>query len=150
MTEAPLALIRKLADLRAKVARIRVLLPEDVQSFVERRTEAEALILKLFLALQGTSDLAIMASPTRGWVFPATPVVPSTCWRAASLRWSTKRRGTIATICSRLLRPPRSPRSPSTTHLESRLRLATVRCEVVSLPDGVGRGARWRASRRRA
>lgn len=68
MSEATLA--RKIADLRARVARVRELLPEDVAHFLARRTEAEALILNLFLALQCASDLALHAVADRGLGVP--------------------------------------------------------------------------------
>ncbi len=62
---------RKVADLRARVARVRELLPADVATFVARRTEGEALILNLFLALQCASDLALHAVAARGLGVPA-------------------------------------------------------------------------------
>jgi uncharacterized protein YutE (UPF0331/DUF86 family) len=50
---------RKIADVTRRVARCRELLPGSLDAFVAERTEAEALILNLFLALQATSDLAL-------------------------------------------------------------------------------------------
>lgn len=52
-------LARKLAAIRARAARVRELLPPTLEEFLSRRTEAEALILNLFLALQECSDLAL-------------------------------------------------------------------------------------------
>lgn len=52
-------LARKLAAIRSRVDRVRELLPPTVEEFLSRRTEAEALILNLFLALQECSDLAL-------------------------------------------------------------------------------------------
>ncbi len=47
---------RKIADLRARVRRVRELLPADVDTFIAQRTEAEALILNLDLALHLVAD----------------------------------------------------------------------------------------------
>lgn len=52
-------LARKIAAIRGRTARVRELLPSTVDEFLSRRTEAEALILNLFLALQECSDLAL-------------------------------------------------------------------------------------------
>ncbi|MFN2427101.1 MAG: DUF86 domain-containing protein [Candidatus Binatia bacterium] len=52
-------LARKLAAIRARTARVRELLPPSAAEFIARRTEAEALILNLYLALQECSDLAL-------------------------------------------------------------------------------------------
>lgn len=52
-------LARKVAAIRARTARVRELAPQTVEEFVSRRTEAEALILNLYLALQECSDLAL-------------------------------------------------------------------------------------------
>ena len=62
---------RKIADLRARVARVRELLPPDEDTFLAHRTEAEALILNLYLALQGASDLALHVVADRGLGVPA-------------------------------------------------------------------------------
>jgi uncharacterized protein YutE (UPF0331/DUF86 family) len=62
---------RKVADLRARVRRVRELLPADVETFVAQRTEAEALILNLYLALQCASDLALHLVADRGLGVPA-------------------------------------------------------------------------------
>jgi uncharacterized protein YutE (UPF0331/DUF86 family) len=62
---------RKIADLRARVARVRELLPASYEVFVESRTEAEALILNRFLALQCASDLALHTVADRGIAVPA-------------------------------------------------------------------------------
>jgi len=62
---------RKIADLRARVRRVRELLPADVDTFVAQRTEAEALILHLYLALQCASDLALHLVADRGLGVPA-------------------------------------------------------------------------------
>lgn len=64
---------RKVADLRARVARVRELLPDSLDEFMTRRTEAEALILNLYLALQGMSDLALALVAHRGLGVPGTP-----------------------------------------------------------------------------
>ena len=56
---SPTVVARKVAGIRARVARVQVLLPATVGEFVSHRTEAEALILNLYLALQETSDLAM-------------------------------------------------------------------------------------------
>lgn len=50
---------RKVSEIRSRIARVRELLPATVEEFVARRTEAEALILNLYLALQESSDLAM-------------------------------------------------------------------------------------------
>lgn len=52
-------LARKIAAIRGRTARVRELLPATVDAFLSRRTEAEALMLNLFLALQECSDLAL-------------------------------------------------------------------------------------------
>lgn len=52
-------LARKVAAIRARTARVRELFPPTVEEFLARRTEAEALILNLYLALQECSDLAL-------------------------------------------------------------------------------------------
>lgn len=62
---------RKLADLRARVARVRELLPADAATLRRRRTESEALILNLYLALQAASDLALHTVADRGLAVPA-------------------------------------------------------------------------------
>jgi uncharacterized protein YutE (UPF0331/DUF86 family) len=56
---SPAVVARKVAAIRERVARVRELLPATVEEFVARRTEAEALILNLYLALQESSDLAM-------------------------------------------------------------------------------------------
>ena len=57
---------RKIAGIRARVERVRELLPPTADDFVARRTDAEALILNLFLALQEFSDLALRVVAERG------------------------------------------------------------------------------------
>jgi uncharacterized protein YutE (UPF0331/DUF86 family) len=52
-------LARKLAAIRTRTARVRELLPSTLERFLAERTEAEALILNLYLALQECSDLAL-------------------------------------------------------------------------------------------
>jgi len=52
-------LARKVAAIRARTTRVRELLPPTAEEFLARRTEAEALILNLYLALQQCSDLAL-------------------------------------------------------------------------------------------
>ncbi len=61
---------RKIADLRARVARVRELLPATLDAFLDQRTQAEALILNLFLALQCASDLALHTVAERGLAVP--------------------------------------------------------------------------------
>jgi uncharacterized protein YutE (UPF0331/DUF86 family)/predicted nucleotidyltransferase len=56
---SPAVVARKVPEIRARGARVGELLPPTVQDFVAHRTEAEALILNLFLALQESSDLAM-------------------------------------------------------------------------------------------
>jgi uncharacterized protein YutE (UPF0331/DUF86 family) len=46
-------------------------LPADVDTFIAQRTEAEALILNLYLALQCASDLALHLVADRGLGVPA-------------------------------------------------------------------------------
>jgi len=66
-------LARKLAAIRARTARVRELLPPSAAEFVARRTEAEALILNLFLALQECSDLALHLVADLGLGVPGDP-----------------------------------------------------------------------------
>ena len=61
---------RKIADIRARVARVRALLPASLADFLAARTAAEALILNLYLALQGCSDLALHVVADRGLGVP--------------------------------------------------------------------------------
>ncbi len=61
---------RKIAEIRARVARVRELLPPDVETFLARRTEAEALILNFYLALQESADLAMHVTADRGLGVP--------------------------------------------------------------------------------
>ncbi len=63
-------LARKVSAIRLRVARIRELLPPDVDAFLAGRTEAEALILNLFLALQTCSDLAMRVVADKGLGVP--------------------------------------------------------------------------------
>ena len=62
---------RKIAEIRARVARVRELLPASASDFQAVRTDAEALILNLYLALQGCSDLAMHVVADRGLGVPA-------------------------------------------------------------------------------
>lgn len=71
MTDEVLA--RKIAAVRSRTARVRELLPVTVDEFLSRRTEAEALILNLFLALQECSDLALHLVADRGLGVPGEP-----------------------------------------------------------------------------
>jgi len=64
---------RKIADLRERVARVRELLPADYETFVAERTEAEALIFNLYLALQTSSELALRIVAERGLGVPGNP-----------------------------------------------------------------------------
>lgn len=52
-------LARKIAAIHSRTARVRELFPPTVGEFLARRTESEALILNLYLALQECSDLAL-------------------------------------------------------------------------------------------
>lgn len=53
------------------VDRVTVLLPPSLDAFEAERTPAEALILNLYLALQGCSDLALHVAADRGLSVPA-------------------------------------------------------------------------------
>lgn len=66
-------LARKLAAIRARTARVRELLPSTLDLFVAHRTEAEALILNLYLALQECSDLALHTVAAMGLGVPGEP-----------------------------------------------------------------------------
>ena len=68
MTSAKIA--RKVAAILSRTARVRALLPMSVEDFLSRRTEAEALILNLLLALQDCSDLAMHVVSDRGLGVP--------------------------------------------------------------------------------
>ncbi len=61
---------RKIADLETRVARVRELLPADAEAFRAHRTESEALILNLYLALQAASDLALHVVALHGLGVP--------------------------------------------------------------------------------
>ena len=61
---------RKIAEIRNRTARVRELLPADAEQFLAHRTEAEALILNLFLALQKCTDLAMHLVADRGLGVP--------------------------------------------------------------------------------
>jgi uncharacterized protein YutE (UPF0331/DUF86 family) len=64
---------RQPATIRSRTMRVRELLPQTVEEFVSRRTEAEALILNLYLALQECSDLALHLVADRGLGVPGEP-----------------------------------------------------------------------------
>lgn len=66
-------LARKVAAIRARTMRVRELSPRTVEEFVAKRTEAEALILNLFLALQECSDLALHLVADLGLGVPGEP-----------------------------------------------------------------------------
>lgn len=66
-------LARKIAAVRLRTARVRELLPATVDEFLSHRTEAEALILNLFLALQECSDLALHLVADLGLGVPGEP-----------------------------------------------------------------------------
>lgn len=66
-------LARKIAAVRSRTARVRELLPPNVDEFLSHRTEAEALILNLFLALQECSDLALHLVAALGLGVPGEP-----------------------------------------------------------------------------
>lgn len=65
-----LVLARKVAEIRRRLARVRALLPEDLDTFIARETETEALILNLYLALQASVDLAMHVVADRGLGVP--------------------------------------------------------------------------------
>lgn len=64
---------RKIAAIRGRTARVRELLPPTAEQFLAHRTEAEALILNLFLALQECSDLALHLVAELGLGVPGEP-----------------------------------------------------------------------------
>jgi uncharacterized protein YutE (UPF0331/DUF86 family) len=64
---------RKVAAIRARTARVRELAPQTAEEFVAKRTEAEALILNLYLALQESSDLAMHMVADLGLGIPGEP-----------------------------------------------------------------------------
>ena len=66
-------LARKIAAVRSRTARVRELLPASVDEFLSHRTEAEALILNFFLALQECSDLALHLVADLGIGVPGEP-----------------------------------------------------------------------------
>ena len=66
-------LARKIAAIRTRTARVRELTPPTVEEFLSRRTEAEALILNLYLALQECSDLALHLVADLGLGIPGEP-----------------------------------------------------------------------------
>jgi uncharacterized protein YutE (UPF0331/DUF86 family) len=66
-------LARKGAAIRSRTMRVRGLFPQTVEEFVSRRTEAEALILNLYLALQECSDLALHLVADLGLGVPGEP-----------------------------------------------------------------------------
>lgn len=66
-------LARKLAAIHARTARVRELLPASADDFLANRTEAEALILNLFLALQECSDRALHLVADLGLGVPGEP-----------------------------------------------------------------------------
>jgi uncharacterized protein YutE (UPF0331/DUF86 family) len=66
-------LARKIAAIRARTARVRELLPATVEQFHAQRTETEALILNLYLALQECSDLAMHLVAEIGLGVPGEP-----------------------------------------------------------------------------
>jgi uncharacterized protein YutE (UPF0331/DUF86 family) len=66
-------LARKVAAIRTRTARVRELLPPTVEQFLTLRTEAEALILNLYLALQECSDLALHLVADLGLGVPGEP-----------------------------------------------------------------------------
>jgi len=66
-------LARKIAAIRGRTARVRELTPPTVAEFLSRRTEAEALILNLYLALQECSDLALHLVADLGLGIPGEP-----------------------------------------------------------------------------
>jgi hypothetical protein len=94
---------RKLADLRGRVARVRTLLPADVAGFLAQRTETEALVLNLFLALQCSSDLALHEVAERGLGVPAD---------ARSAFEALARAGVIPLELARCAQARRSGRAP--------------------------------------
>ena len=76
---------RKIAELMNRVARARELLAPDVATFLAERTTTEALILNLFLALQASADLAMLAVGQHGLGVPGAPRDALTLLRDAGL-----------------------------------------------------------------
>lgn len=68
---SPVVVARKVSEILARVARVRALLPPAVADFLTHRTEAEALLLNLYLALQGSADLAMHVVADRALGVPA-------------------------------------------------------------------------------
>ncbi len=67
---SPAVIARKIAEIGKRVDRVRALLPTSARVFRRQQTEAEALILNLYLALQGAADLAMHVVATRGLGVP--------------------------------------------------------------------------------
>lgn len=63
---------RRVAELLARVDRVRTLTPAELDTFLKERIAAEALILNLYLALQATTDLALHLVAERGLGIPAS------------------------------------------------------------------------------
>ena len=63
---------RKIAAVRDAVARIRDVLPSDVQAFTGDRTAREVVLLNLFVALQECIALATHWVADEGWGVPAS------------------------------------------------------------------------------
>lgn len=63
---------RRVAELLARIERVRALTPADLDTFQRERIAAEALILNLYLALQATTDLALHLVAERGLGVPAS------------------------------------------------------------------------------
>ncbi|MFT4569338.1 MAG: hypothetical protein ACI8TX_000158 [Hyphomicrobiaceae bacterium] len=67
-------LARKVAAIQTRTTRVRELFPRTVEEFLSRRTEAEALLLNLFLALQECNDLALHLIADLGLGVPGEPL----------------------------------------------------------------------------
>ena len=67
----PSVTARKVAEIRVRVARVRELRPATVAEMAAHRTETEALLLNLYLALQAASDLSLHVVADRGLGVPA-------------------------------------------------------------------------------
>lgn len=65
-------LATKIAAIRDAVARIRVVLPADVEAFVADRTAREIVVLNLFVALQECVSLAVHWLADEGLTVPQT------------------------------------------------------------------------------
>ncbi|MBW2255528.1 MAG: DUF86 domain-containing protein [Deltaproteobacteria bacterium] len=65
-------LAAKTASIRDAVARVREVLPADVEQFETDRTIREVVVLNLFVAIQDAVDLATHWTADEGWPLPET------------------------------------------------------------------------------